>query len=594
MAEPRVWTPVSKGGCPSLDPFSIPANGGGGLANSIDRMARGLTSILGYNVSKPAGRKIQAHLIEHITELRETDEHPLNFSELALSLKYLSQSEFLSKNELIELIRRVESSTVGSQSLLYSMGASLNMPMFMTPSSSGKTPINIIYLNTLQSEELKQIFIQQLVRNLYEWMIQNLTSDEIRLALFLDEAAPYLPPTRGCRLPRRACVVLSETGEEIRHRLHPRHSKPRGPRLPIGRPASTIAIGRFTQPQDIKKVDQIMMSPGGHDFSKTLPSIGEGRFLLFSPDNYPDLIQMQTRWLITPHGTPLSIDKVASLTTKKLRTWASRYDTGKAQRRGEPFWMKEREQPERGDVGAQPTTLPQDIGEQDPLEPTYSHYRLEKDGFSRLLMLNSIVMLVALASSSSNIMNAGTAVPTALSGVGAILALTSLALLASNFSDGRSEVMSWVEHHSTKVEVLILAHLTALLVANDADMIQLGWTRWLVISAQTIVVTMLILDQIIHVVFDRMIVSGQSLGHRVRALRDFVTTEEKTQARRLSEGIFTRFGLFTNLLTIAFLAPTLTRVIALDTEFFYLLAYRILSLEAIHFVTISSLVIRGD
>ncbi len=594
--EPRIWTPVSDGGLAlSLNPFSLPdAESGSKMTDSIDRMARGLTSILGYNVSKPAGKKIQAHLIEHITELRETDEHPLNFSELALSLKYLSQSEFLSKNELIELIRRVESSTVGSQSLLYSMGASLNMPMFMTPSASGKTPINIIYLNTLQSEELKQIFIQQLVRNLYEWMIQNPPSDEIRLALFLDEAAPYLPPDprmppakEGLRVLLKqarkygiGCILATQSPGDFDYRS-------------AGQ-ASTVAIGRFTQPQDIKKVDQIIHSPGGHDFSKTLPSIGEGRFLLFSPDNYPDLVQMQTRWLITPHGTPLSIDKVASLTTKKLRTWASKYGTGKAQRKGEPFWMKERDQPVKGDEGAQPTTLPQDIGEQDSLVPTYSHYRLEKDGFSRLLILNSIVMLVALASSSSNIMHAGTAVSTALSGVGAILALTSLMLLASNFNDGRSAVMTWVEHHSTKIEILIFAHLTALLVANDAGQIQLGWTRWSVISAQTIVVTMLILDQIIHAVFDRMIVSGQSLGHRVRALRDFVTSEERSQARRLSEGIFTRFGLFTNLLTIAFLALTLTRVIAFDTEFFYLLAYRILSLEAIHFVTISSLLIRGD
>ena len=76
--EPRIWTPASEGGLPiSLSPFHFgPANHLEDQTSSIDRMARGLTSILGYRVGKPAGKKIQAHLTEHISSLAETDEQP--------------------------------------------------------------------------------------------------------------------------------------------------------------------------------------------------------------------------------------------------------------------------------------------------------------------------------------------------------------------------------------------------------------------------------------------------------------------------------------------------------------------------------------
>ncbi len=598
--EARVWTPVSESGLPiSLDPFSIPPKiEEGQLVNSIDRMARGLTSILGYNASKPAGKKIQAHLTKHITELRKTGEQPLSFPELALSLNYLRESEFLSKNELSELIRRVEASTVGNQSKLYSLGPSLDVSMLMTPSASGRTPINIMYLNTLQTDELKQVFIQQLVRSVHEWMMQNPPSEEIQLALFLDEAAPYLPPDprmppakEGLRLLMKqarkygvGCILATQSPGDLDYRT-------------AGQ-SNTMAIGRFTQPQEIKKIEQIVKSRDGGSLSALLPTIGAGRFLMFSPDNLSEATQMQTRWLITPHGRPLTVDEVAAITPKRLRDWSRKHSADGTSRKKSPFWM-DKERSSGLPMASTPVVQEGQNPKPDPLldpplQMAYSHYNLERDGMSRLLILNSLALSVALFCSTSILLPGASTMSMAITGLGALLSAASLALLLTNLNQHSNSALNWFDQHSTKLEVLMLLYLSGLLGLNAGGYIDLGWSRWLVISSQTILLALLALDQIFHFVYDRVVVSGQSLGHRVRALRDFVTPDEKIMARELSERIFTRFGLFTNLITILFLVGIVSDALVFDSEIFYNIAFRVLSLEAIHFVTISSLMIRGD
>ena len=213
---------------------------------------------------------------------------------------------------------------------------------------------------------------------------------------------------------------------------------------------------------------------------------------------------------------------------------------------------------------------------------------------SRLLILNSLALSVALFCSTSILLPGASTMSMAITGLGALLSAASLALLLTNLNQHSNSGLNWFDQHSTKLEVLMLLYLSGLLGLNAGGYIDLGWSRWLVISSQTILLALLALDQIFHFVYDRVVVSGQSLGHRVRALRDFVTPDEKIMARELSERIFTRFGLFTNLITILFLVGIVSDALVFDSEIFYNIAFRVLSLEAIHFVTISSLMIRGD
>ena len=362
--------------------------------------------------------------------------------------------------------------------------------------------------------------------------------------------------------------------------------------------SNTMAIGRFTQPQEIKKIEQIVKSRDGGSLSALLPSIGAGRFLMFSPDNLSEVTQMQTRWLITPHGRPLTVDEVAAITPKRLRDWSRKHSADGTSRKKSPFWMDQERSsglPMASTPGIQEEQNPKPDPHLDPpLQMAYSHYNLERDGMSRLLILNSLALSVALFCSTSILLPGASTMSMAITGLGALLSAASLALLLTNLNQHSNSGLNWFDQHSTKLEVLMLLYLSGLLGLNAGGYIDLGWSRWLVISSQTILLALLALDQIFHFVYDRVVVSGQSLGHRVRALRDFVTPDEKIMARELSERIFTRFGLFTNLITILFLVGIVSDALVFDSEIFYNIAFRVLSLEAIHFVTISSLMIRGD
>ena len=257
------------------------------------------------------------------------------------------------------------------------MGPSLDLDMLTTPSAKGRTPVNIIYLNTLESEELKQVFLQGSQEHL-RVDDQEPPTDSMRLAFVLDEAAPFLPPDPRMPPPKEGlrilmtqgrkygvgCIIATQSPADLDYRSDQ---------------SSTTAVGRFTRTQDIKKVEQIMQLEKGESLPIDLRSVNAGRFLLSSPDNFRQPRRMQTRWLITPHGQPLSIEEVSSLTPEALRGWASGHFESGAKRTGRPRWMDVKEtKPDRaGPVGGAFSPEP-DLEQQ--LTPTYSHYNLERDG----------------------------------------------------------------------------------------------------------------------------------------------------------------------------------------------------------------------
>ena len=80
-----------------LDPFEPPSvEKKSDLISSWDRLAIGLTSLLGHDVSKPKGSQVKAFLYNHMTALAEAGEAPYDFGELAESIRRISNEESLS------------------------------------------------------------------------------------------------------------------------------------------------------------------------------------------------------------------------------------------------------------------------------------------------------------------------------------------------------------------------------------------------------------------------------------------------------------------------------------------------------------------
>ena len=220
--------------------------------------------------------------------------------------------------------------------LLFSNGVPIDIDSFVEPAIPGKIPLNIVYLNTIQDEAQKQYFVQELSRELYDWMLTQQPADgEIKLLFFMDEVAPYLPPHprnppakdliklifKQARKYGVACVLATQNVSDVDYKILAQ--------------ANTTFIGRFTQPQDVEKVRHLLKESGGdQDLVAQLPTLGPGQFQMVAPDVDPAPVPIQCRWLYTDHGAPLNEDQVEDIISEEIRAWAKTRSSGNTKNRG--------------------------------------------------------------------------------------------------------------------------------------------------------------------------------------------------------------------------------------------------------------------
>lgn len=354
-AEVRIWTPLRKKGLPiCIDPFQTPS------ANldqeesitAWDMVAAGFTALADYDMEKPAGKQVRTYLYEILIHMTRLGVKVNDFLALSRAVKspdkiltdhlYVDEidkpdwddicAEFdipdltsmLPKSTYDELSRRLAAYSSGINQLLFSNGVPIDIDTMIKPSRAGRTPINIVYLNTIQDEAQKHYFVQEIARALYSWMLeQQSTDNKLKLLFFMDEVAPYLPPAprnppakdliklifKQARKYGVASVLATQNASDVDYKIMAQ--------------ANTKFIGRFSQPQDIDKVKHLLKEDGGNlDMIKELPSLGPGQFQMVSPDVSRKAIPLQCRWLYTEHGPPFSEEQVEKNTSKALRNWA--------------------------------------------------------------------------------------------------------------------------------------------------------------------------------------------------------------------------------------------------------------------------------
>ena len=342
--EVRIWTPTKESGLPiCLDPFQPPVGDlrPADLQAAWDMMASGFTILAGHDVEKKnSGAQVKAFLYELLTESARCGQLPTDFVQLAnlVAEPSLLQAHGTSEERIVEidsgyiksvvreeLARRFNSLDSGVSQLMFSLGVPMNIETLLQPSVKGKTPINILYLNSLGSDNLRHSFLQEFGRRLYDWMLnQKVDSDETNLVFFIDEVAPYLPPD-----PRRppakdiikllfkqgrkyglSCILATQNVADVDYKI-------------LGQ-ANTRFLGRFQDKQDISKIrDLLKVGKGGNEeMVDELPNLKTGEFQLVSPDFSDKPTSVKLRWLYTDHGSALGEDEVEQLTPKSLRSWA--------------------------------------------------------------------------------------------------------------------------------------------------------------------------------------------------------------------------------------------------------------------------------
>ncbi len=370
----RVWTPLTSDGLPiCIDPFNLPQdvpedNPEEFLRMALDRLASGLTSLLGHDPNKPKGRQAKAFLFKHISTLVEAGEEPYDFGELAESIRAVDPEEFdmITPAALKEMARNAEANNTGADGLLYSLGTPLDIGVMMSQREPGRTPVNVLYLNTLPSDAMKHAFVQQLCRKLYDWMLANPSPDRLQCVMFLDEAGPFIPPDPhrppakdGLRLLLKQgrkfglCgMIASQSPGDLDYRT-------------MGQ-ARSMFLGSFTQKQEISKIEPMLQqAKDPKAITANLPSLKAGQFELFSPDFSEEVVHLSTRWLLTPHGSPLTNEDLGPLIPDSLREWAAGFIRRRPRRTRVPSWRRGGVEEERVEL---PHSIPTLKSANDPME----------------------------------------------------------------------------------------------------------------------------------------------------------------------------------------------------------------------------------
>lgn len=377
-AEVRIWTPLRSKGLPiCIDPFAAPP-AGLDLEEAIiawDMVAAGFASLAGFGEGGNAA-EVRAYLYEiwtHATRLGlempdfktlskvvrdphqaftnhlhpEPEDHEIlvtstedeegeqgpdtetwsapEWEAMMDEHDLPNLEEMLTKGTRDTLGRKLSAFSSGVNQLLFSNGTPLDIDTFIAPIEEGKVPVNIVYMNTIQDDSLKQYFLQEIARTLYDWMLTQQTSDgELNLVFFMDEVAPYLPSDprnppakelvklifKQARKYGVSAILATQNVVDVDYKILAQ--------------ANTTFIGRFSQPQDIKKVSHLLKESGGElDLIDELPNLGPGQFQLVAPDVDPNPIPLQCRWLYTDHGAPFTEDDVEEHTSDTAREWSA-------------------------------------------------------------------------------------------------------------------------------------------------------------------------------------------------------------------------------------------------------------------------------
>ena len=376
MCEVRIWTPLRSKGLPlCIDPFRAPPADldPEEAITAWDMVAAGFTSLAGFDVEKAQGKVIKPFLYEILVEgtklgvdvgdfrslakvvrephhefirqlypqcfVEEDEDGKMDvptWEEVMMEFGLADFEERLPKSTRNDLARRLSAFSSGVNQLLFSNGVPIDIDSFVEPEIPGKVPLNIVYLNTIQDEAQKQYFVQELSRELYDWMLTQQPADgELKLLFFMDEVAPYLPPHprnppakdliklifKQARKYGVACVLATQNVSDVDYKILAQ--------------ANTTFIGRFTQPQDVEKVRHLLKESGGdQDLVAQLPTLGPGQFQMVAPDVDAAPVPIQCRWLYTDHGAPLNEDQVEDLISPEIRAWAKTRSSGKTKNRG--------------------------------------------------------------------------------------------------------------------------------------------------------------------------------------------------------------------------------------------------------------------
>ena len=221
----------------------------------------------------------------------------------------------IKKPEREKLARRLYSYVDGPASTLFTGGMRLDLDRMITPTESGRTPLNIIYLNALTSDDQKHFFLAALAAEIYRWMITSLevVNGRPNLLFYLDEARDYIPA--GMRKPpaKEPLIRLFTQGRKFGVGCLLCTQSPRSVDYNVFGNCSTKIIGRLEAAQDVERVGEWFATTGAvPGWVAARKGAEKGSFVARWPDMPSELegASFKSRMLFSAHDGAWSPDRV--------------------------------------------------------------------------------------------------------------------------------------------------------------------------------------------------------------------------------------------------------------------------------------------
>ncbi|MCF2137040.1 MAG: ATP-binding protein [Candidatus Thorarchaeota archaeon] len=313
----RVYTPASsKGLAISINPLKLPDKKADpdDMIRLLDNSARTLVKVLAKvaGLSRSWESKSFAALYELLRVTWEKGIDVKHLMDLA-NLLVASPEEvgvdlepFMKLSEREKLASAIRSLTVGSSQLLFKEEGQIDFDELTRP-VGGKTPLNVIFLKTLRSEEEKHFFIAIVLNQLYSWMLRQGFTEKPRMILFMDEAAPFIPAGMKAPGPKEIFLLLFRQARKYGIECLIATQSPKDIDYKAFEQFNTIASGRISSEQSLKVLERILEPIAGEkeaeEIINALPGQQTASFIFSSADLKPRVNRLGVRWLLTKHIT---------------------------------------------------------------------------------------------------------------------------------------------------------------------------------------------------------------------------------------------------------------------------------------------------
>ncbi|MHA2432432.1 MAG: ATP-binding protein [Candidatus Thorarchaeota archaeon] len=313
----RVYTPASsKGLAVSINPLKLPDAKADpdDIIRLMDNCARTLTKVLTKvgGLSRSWEGKSFAVLYELLRTIWESGKDVGDLKDLANLLTASAEEvgidlePYMKFSERQTLATRLRTLTVGSSQLLFKEEGQIDFDHLTKP-VGGKTPINVLFLKTLRSEEEKHFFISIVLNQLYSWMLRQGFTDKPRMVLFQDEAAPFIPAGMRAPGPKETFLLLFRQARKYGVECLIATQSPKDIDYKAFEQFNSIASGRISSEQSLKVLERILEPIAGErnseEIIKALPGQQTASFIFSSADLKPKVNSIGVRWLLTRHIT---------------------------------------------------------------------------------------------------------------------------------------------------------------------------------------------------------------------------------------------------------------------------------------------------